>query len=349
MRPQFQTGRGELIEAYLLDFEGDLYGQQLESTSSSACAASAASPRVDDLVEQMRRRRGRSRGRGRRATLPRRMPLTQERKAEITAQFGDNAQDTGNTRVQVALLTERINELTEHLRAHRRTTTRAAACSCSSASAGGCSATTRRRTSRATARSSASSACAGERHRARHAGARFTLKTEDGDAFTQDDLEGQTTVLVFYPFAFSPVCTDQFQIYEEVLDDFARRARDVRRLDCDATWAQKAFKEKLGISIPQLSDFEPKGEASRALGAYFEPGGMTNRAIVIFGPDGVVSWSYVADSPGDLPGVNLILDALALPPERSSTFRRRKSKIVSRSRRTSSRCASSPSGPNPIA
>ena len=46
------------------------------------------------------------------------MPLTQERKAELTEQFGANAEDTGNTRVQVALLTERINELTEHLRCH---------------------------------------------------------------------------------------------------------------------------------------------------------------------------------------------------------------------------------------
>jgi small subunit ribosomal protein S15 len=47
------------------------------------------------------------------------MTLTQERKAEITAQFGANPQDTGNTRVQVALLTQRINDLTEHLREHK--------------------------------------------------------------------------------------------------------------------------------------------------------------------------------------------------------------------------------------
>jgi small subunit ribosomal protein S15 len=47
------------------------------------------------------------------------MPLTQERKAELTEQFGANGQDTGNTRVQVALLTERINQLTEHLRTHK--------------------------------------------------------------------------------------------------------------------------------------------------------------------------------------------------------------------------------------
>jgi small subunit ribosomal protein S15 len=46
--------------------------------------------------------------------------LTQERKAEIVTKFGTNAQDTGNTRVQVALLTERINDLTEHLRSHKK-------------------------------------------------------------------------------------------------------------------------------------------------------------------------------------------------------------------------------------
>jgi len=48
------------------------------------------------------------------------MPLTQERKAELTSQFGANPQDTGNTRVQVALLTERINDLTQHLRDHKK-------------------------------------------------------------------------------------------------------------------------------------------------------------------------------------------------------------------------------------
>jgi small subunit ribosomal protein S15 len=48
------------------------------------------------------------------------MTLTQERKAELTTQFGKDAADTGNTRVQVALLTERINQLTAHLRTHSK-------------------------------------------------------------------------------------------------------------------------------------------------------------------------------------------------------------------------------------
>ena len=139
----------------------------------------------------------------------------------------------------------------------------------------------------------------------------FSLRTEEGEPFTQDDLRGHTTVLVFYPFAFSPVCTDQLQIYEEILPDLAERGARMFGVSTDASYSQTAFREKLGVTIPQLSDFEPKGAASRAFGAYFEPGGMTNRALVIVGPDGVVQWSHLADSPGDLPGANLIFDGLA--------------------------------------
>ena len=138
----------------------------------------------------------------------------------------------------------------------------------------------------------------------------FVLKTEDGGDFTQEDLKGKTTVLVFYPFAFSPVCTDQLQVYEEALPELAEQGATLYGVSTDASWSQTAFKEKLGISIEQLSDFEPKGETARKLGAYFEPAGMTNRALVIVGPDGVVAWSHLADSPGDLPGVNLIFDGL---------------------------------------
>jgi len=138
----------------------------------------------------------------------------------------------------------------------------------------------------------------------------FTLKRADGKPFTREDLLGHTTVLVFYPFAFSPVCTDQLQIYEEALDELRGQGATLYGVSCDASYSQTAFRESLGVSIEQLSDFEPKGETSRAFGAYFEPGGMSNRALVIVGPDGVVKWSHLAANPGELPGVNLIFDGL---------------------------------------
>ena len=139
----------------------------------------------------------------------------------------------------------------------------------------------------------------------------FVLKTADGEDFTKADLEGRTTVLVFYPFAFSPVCTDQFQVYEEVLDELKAEGAVLYGVSTDPTYSQSAFKEKLGVSIEQLSDFEPKGETARKFGAYFEPAGMTNRALVIVGPDLTVKWSHLAANPGELPGVNLIFDGLA--------------------------------------
>jgi peroxiredoxin len=137
----------------------------------------------------------------------------------------------------------------------------------------------------------------------------LSLKRGDGTDFTIADLQGKTTVLVFYPFAFSPVCTDQFNLYEEVLDEFKARGATLYGVSCDATYSQTAFQEKLGVTIEQLSDFEPKGATCRALGVYHD-GGFPQRALVIVGPDGVVRWSYQAPSPGDLPGANLIFDAL---------------------------------------
>jgi len=139
----------------------------------------------------------------------------------------------------------------------------------------------------------------------------FTLKTEEGEPFTRDDLAGRTTVLVFYPFAFSSVCTNQFQIYAEVLPEFAAQGATLYGVSTDASDSQHAFRESLGVTIPMLSDFEPKGETARAFGAYFAPGGMTTRALVIVGPDQVVKWSWIGEHPGILPGANLIFDGLA--------------------------------------
>ena len=140
----------------------------------------------------------------------------------------------------------------------------------------------------------------------------FRLVREDGEPFTRADLLGdEATVLVFYPNAFSPVCTDQFTLYDELRDEFAAQGARLMGVSCDQHWSQRAFREQLGVQIPQLSDFEPKGEMSRAFGAYFEPAGFSTRALVIVNGDGTVRWSWEGEHPGVLPGANLIFDGLA--------------------------------------
>jgi peroxiredoxin len=138
----------------------------------------------------------------------------------------------------------------------------------------------------------------------------FSLADEDGGRFTRADLDGHTTVLIFYPFAFSSVCSEQLTLYEEVLADFEAQGARLIAISCDASPSQIAFRDRLGVSIRQLSDFEPKGATCSAFGV-LHPGGFPQRALVIVGPDGVVKWSFQAPSPGDLPGANLIFDALA--------------------------------------
>jgi peroxiredoxin (alkyl hydroperoxide reductase subunit C) len=137
----------------------------------------------------------------------------------------------------------------------------------------------------------------------------FKLTTEGGEHFTGGDLLDKTTVLVFYPFAFSPVCTDQLQVYEQALPEITEHGAVIYGVSCDSMWAQKAFREKLGVSIPLLSDFQPKGAACAAFGV-LHPAGFPQRALVIVGPDGIVRWSYQAPSPADLPPAHMILGGL---------------------------------------
>jgi peroxiredoxin len=138
----------------------------------------------------------------------------------------------------------------------------------------------------------------------------FSLARADGGSFSEQDLDAHTSVLVFYPFAFSPVCTDQLQLYEELAKELAARGDALYGVSCDSSWTQSAFREKLGVSSEQLSDFEPKGAACAAFGVLHE-GGFAQRALVVTGPDRVVRWSYQADSPGELPGEELLRAGVA--------------------------------------
>jgi peroxiredoxin len=138
----------------------------------------------------------------------------------------------------------------------------------------------------------------------------FTLPDQDGKKVSLSELRGQTVVLAFYPLDFSPVCTDQLNVYQEVLGDLEARNAKLYGVSVDSSFCHKAFQRQLGISIPLLADFHPKGEVARRYGVYIDGRGHTERALVMIGPDGVVRWSHTSPSPLEIPGANLIFDAL---------------------------------------
>jgi peroxiredoxin (alkyl hydroperoxide reductase subunit C) len=138
----------------------------------------------------------------------------------------------------------------------------------------------------------------------------FTLPDQDGREVSLSDLRGRTVVLAFYPSDFSPVCTDQLSVYQEVLGELEAQGASLLGISVDSSYSHKAFQRELGLSIPLLSDFHPKGEVARAYGVYSEQYGKSGRALVMVGPDGVVQWAHMSPSPLEVPGANLIFDAL---------------------------------------
>jgi peroxiredoxin len=139
----------------------------------------------------------------------------------------------------------------------------------------------------------------------------FTLRDQDGERVSLAGFRGRKVLIVFYPGDFSPVCGDQFSIYQEVKGEIAAKGVDLIGISVDSFFAHKAFQEKLGIDTTLLSDFEPKGEVARAYGSYLDRFGFANRTLVLVDEDGLVAWTYESPNPGEFPGANVIFDALA--------------------------------------
>ena len=138
----------------------------------------------------------------------------------------------------------------------------------------------------------------------------FTLRNHDGEEVSLAGFRGRKVMLVFFPADFSPACTDQLSIYQEVLPQIEERGATLLGISVDNSWAHRAFREHLGVEIPLLADFHPKGEVARAYGAYLEDYGTSNRSLVLIDEEGVVEWAHESPTPLEIPGANLIFDAL---------------------------------------
>lgn len=138
----------------------------------------------------------------------------------------------------------------------------------------------------------------------------FTLRNQDGEEVSLSDYRGRRVMLVFYPLDFSPVCSDQLSIYQEVKPQIAEQGVELVGISVDHGFAHKAFQEKLGIDTTLLADFEPKGEVARTYGAYIDRVGHANRSLVLIDEEGTVAWVHESPTPLEIPGANLIFDAL---------------------------------------
>ena len=124
----------------------------------------------------------------------------------------------------------------------------------------------------------------------------FTLQSHLDKEVRLSDYRGKTTVLVFFPQAYTPVWTSQIPSYEAEYATFAELNVQVLGISIDHIPVLKAWAESLGdISYPLISDFWPHGEIAKTYGVFREHEGRSERAIFIIDRDGIVQYVDIHD------------------------------------------------------
>jgi peroxiredoxin len=137
----------------------------------------------------------------------------------------------------------------------------------------------------------------------------FKLKATPDQFVGLEDFRGKALIMAFYPADWSPVCTDQMALYNEILPLFHEYGAEIVGISVDGAWCHAAFAQHRNLHFPLLADFEPKGEVAKQYGAYEHRDGVAKRALFVLDGEGVIQWSYVSPI-GVNPGAEGILAAL---------------------------------------
>ncbi len=140
----------------------------------------------------------------------------------------------------------------------------------------------------------------------------FTLKSKSGDDMNDISLsdyrDNKNVVILFFPLAYTGVCTDEMCSVSAGLADYDALDAQVLGISVDSPFAQEAWAEKEGITIPLLSDFNK--EVSAAYGSQFEDligfKGVAKRSAFVVDKSGVVRFASVSDDPTELPDFDAI-------------------------------------------
>jgi peroxiredoxin len=120
----------------------------------------------------------------------------------------------------------------------------------------------------------------------------FTLRDQFGQDVTLSSYRDRKAVLIlFYPFAFSGVCTGEMAGIRDRLADFLTFDTEVLAISCDPVYALRVFADQDRLNFPLLSDFWPHGEVARAYDVFDERSGSALRSSYVVDKSGTVAWS----------------------------------------------------------
>jgi peroxiredoxin len=137
----------------------------------------------------------------------------------------------------------------------------------------------------------------------------FILESTAGRPLSLEDFRGQPLILAFYPADQSPVCSNQLALYNEALPMFEEFDARLVGISVDDMDSHRSFAQNLRLSFPLLADNDPQGQVARDYGVFDEDGGVSDRALFVIDPEGIIRWRYISPK-GVNPGADGILTAL---------------------------------------
>jgi mycoredoxin-dependent peroxiredoxin len=126
----------------------------------------------------------------------------------------------------------------------------------------------------------------------------FSLPDQDKQVVSLAELRGTPVLLVFYPFAFSGICTGELCQLRDELSAYSDAGVKVLAISTDPVFSLKAFREKESFDFPLLSDFWPHGATAQAYGVFNEKAGMALRGTFLIDAEGTIAFAEV-NQPGD--------------------------------------------------
>jgi len=125
----------------------------------------------------------------------------------------------------------------------------------------------------------------------------FSLRNQHGETVSLADFAGRNLVVVFYPWAFSGVCTGELAEIQRELATLQNDSSDVIAISCDAMYSLRVFADRDGLTFSLLSDFWPHGEVAAGFGIFNQKLGISERATFILDGSGVVRWQTQNEIP----------------------------------------------------
>ncbi len=127
----------------------------------------------------------------------------------------------------------------------------------------------------------------------------FTLRDQNNEQVTLSGFRGKKAVLiVFYPAAFTGICTGELTRVQESIGDFQNDDVQILTISVDSPYSHKIFAEREGYEFPLLADFWPHGGVAQAYGSFHHDAGIANRGTFLVDRDGIVRFSEL-NGPGE--------------------------------------------------